>query len=386
MPIKMYNDFLDKNIYSRKLNNVDLDPVPSAYIYLNGKPLLNFSSNDYLALSRHPLLIQRSQEFINRWGIGMCSSRLVAGNLAIYEELENQLAVAIGKPAALILGSGYQANISVIEALLDASVLKSKPIVFCDRYCHASMLAMTHHLSHLKRFKHNDLVHLENLLKKESKNKSPKFILVESLYSMDGDKTNLEKLIALAGEYEAFIYVDDAHSVGMFGVSGWGIASEFSQHIDLIVGTFSKALGSYGSYVACSKMVREFLVNKCKGLIYSTAISPAVAGAISAAIDLIPTLHETRMMVVNHAKRLRHFFKENNVDYGLSETHIVPWIVGDADKTMRVSEKLIEKGILAVCIRPPTVPKGTSRIRFCITAQHTDADIDYLIDVLKKII
>jgi 8-amino-7-oxononanoate synthase len=383
---KIYEKFIENNAYPRKLKS--LDPTQGSFsIYRDrdGKKLLNFSSSDYLGLARHPLLIQRSQEYAAQYGVGSGSSRLVTGNLAIYETLEKKIAEALQKPAALILGAGYQTNISVLEALLDSQVLGAEPLLFSDRLCHISMITSSRHLGRLHRFRHNDMNHLHNLLKKFENSARPKFILVESVYSMDGDCADLPRLIDLANQYQAFLYVDDAHAVGVYGATGWGRAPQYSADIPVIMGTFSKGLGSYGAYIGCSETLRNYLINKCKGLIYSTGSSPAVLGAIAGMLDLLPNLSEKREQIVNYAERLRCFFRENALDYGQSNSQIVPWIIGDAEQTICAANYLEAEGILGTAIQPPSVPVGKSRIRFCITANHTEADIQYLMEAIRKV-
>lgn len=383
---KKYNDFLDNNSYVRQLKN--LEPTQgSSFMSVNylGKECINFSSSDYLGLRQHPLLLERSKEFISRYGVGSGASRLVTGNLAVYEALETKLAKVLNKPAALIIGSGYQANVSVLEALLDADVLGQEPLVFCDKYVHNSMIAMTRHLTKLHRYSHNDLAHLKNLLNKYQDSDRPKFILTESIYSMEGDSANLSELIALANQHQAAIYVDDAHAVGVYGRKGWGMASDYAEHIPFIMGTFSKALGSYGAYIGCSTVVRDYLINKCKGLIYSTGLPPAILGAISGAIDLLPELQESRQKVKTNAQRLRDCFREIGLDFGQSSSHIVPWIIGDAQTTLKATTLLEEYGIIGTAIQPPSVPVGKARIRFCLSAAHTEQDLEYLMHTLKKV-
>lgn len=315
-----YQQFLKQNPYPRELKNY------------NKNKLIDFSHNDYLGLAHHPLLLDYAHQYAQRYGIGSTSSRSVSGNLEIYEEIEIELARALGKPAALIMGTGFQTNLSVLDALLDPNVLGNQPLIFCDRLCHASMLTNLRYHARLHRFQHNDLRHLQILLDKYVDDERPKYILAESLYSMEGDQADLQGLVRLATQYKAFLYIDDAHAVGVYGEHGWGKASEYTNEIDIIMGTFSKALGSFGGYIACSQIMREYLINKCKGLIYSTALSPAILGAIKAALELIPTLEDERKTIIKNADRLRQFFKENTLDCGSSNSHIVPWIIGDAQK------------------------------------------------------
>lgn len=380
-----YQTFVNHYPYLRTLKNLEPDPGFSAVCYRDGKKLINFSSNDYLGLSKHPYVIEKSREYLLRYGVGVASSRLVAGQYTIYDELEHTLAKVLKKPTALILGSGYLTNHAVLEALLDASVLKSKPIIFCDRLVHASMLSGSRWQGRLVRFRHNDLNHLEQNLKKFECEQVPKFILVESLYSMSGEKVDLLQLTALSKQYHAYLYVDDAHAIGVLGEAGEGLASRYSNDIDIIMGTFSKGLGSQGGYIGCSKEVKNYLINRCKGLIYSTGISPAIMGAMTAAIDLLPSLHAEREKIKQHSKRLRSFLKEV-VEGNNAEEHIIPWKVGDANQAMMISKRLEEEGYLSVAIRPPTVPKGESLIRFCISSLHTEEDIHGLIETIKKII
>jgi 8-amino-7-oxononanoate synthase len=384
---KIYAKFLQENAYPRTLRNFEFTEYADSSVYLQveKRRLINFSSNDYLGLSRHPLLIARSQEYAARWGVGSTSSRLVAGNLTIFTDIEERLAAALDKPAALILGSGYQTNSAILEALLDKAILGATPLVFCDRYAHVSMLAMTQYLGRLQRFRHNDLVHLRSLLEKYANSKQPKFILVESLYSMDGDCSQLDELVVLAKQHQAFLYVDDAHAIGAYGKNGFGRAVKHADDIDIVMGTFSKGLGSFGGYIGCSLLLRDYLVNKCRGLIYATGLSPAVLGAISAAIEVLPHLDKERQRLHVNAKIVREFFLSLDLDCGKSDSHIIPWIIGDAEQTLKVSRLLEAQGILAATIRPPSVPVGKSRIRFCLSAAHSDEDIEKLMMTIKDI-
>ncbi len=383
---KTYQDFLKKNLYPRNLKSLEsIQGFSSIYLQKNGRRIINFSSSDYLGLATHPLLIERATEYATRFGVGVSASRLVTGNLACYAELEQKLAAALGKPAALILGSGYQTNQSVLTALLDPAVVGHEPLVFCDKLSHASILAGTTHLNRVYRFQHNNLKHLQQLLEKHAQSALPKYILVESLYSMDGDVADLKEIIRIAEDYQAFLYVDDAHAVGVYGENGWGKTEKYAEKISVIMGTFSKALGSFGGYIACSETIKEYLINKCRGFIYSTGLSPVVLGAISAALELSPMLHDSRQRLIKLSKEVRDFFSAENLDYGNSTTHIIPWIIGDAKTTVQASELLEEQGILGTAIQPPSVPKGKSRIRFCLSSAHSDEDIATLFTALREV-
>lgn len=382
-----YQTFLSTNPYPRELKNYESADDYASQMYLNyqGKKIINFSSSDYLGLAKHPLLISRSQQYAKTFGVGAASSRLVSGNFSFYDHLEKKLAAVMNKPAALILGAGYQANTSILEALLDPVILKSKPLVFCDRLCHSSLLSTTRFVADIKRFHHNDLSHLNSLLENATNDPRPKFIIVESIYSMDGDQVDFETLITIAKKHHAFLYVDDAHAVGVYGKSGYGKAADYAADIDIIMGTFSKGLGSFGAYVACSEVMRNYLINKCKGLIYSTAPSPAVIGAIDAALEIVPQLKQERVRITKYATHFRNYLQTHNLNYASSDTHIIPWVIGNADQTIKVSQLLQEHGILGTPIRPPSIPVGKSRIRFCLTAAHSEDDIECLLAAIDKI-
>ncbi len=381
-----YQQFLTKNPYPRSLKSLEvIQGFSTLYLKNKDKKIINFSSSDYLGLANHPLLIERAHAFANSYGTGAAASRLVSGNLPCYAELETQLARALKQPAALILGTGFQTNQSVLEALLHSSVLPAKPLVFCDKLCHVSMLTGIRTSPHFQRFRHNDFDHLQRLLEKYKDSPCPKFIMAESIYSMEGDQANLALLSQIAAENQAFLYVDDAHAFGVYGVDGWGMTPEYADHIAITMGTFSKALGGFGGFVGCSETLKEYLINQCRGLIYSTGLPPTVLGAISAAIELVPTLQAERQRLTAMSMQLRAFLQEEQLDYGISSTHIVPWIIGDAEKTLRASQLLEQEGIFAVGIQPPSVPVGKSRIRFCLSASHTDADLERLFQGIKKV-
>ncbi len=379
-----YSRFLREHPFPRELRTYKVGPFPDALVYRDGKKLIDFSSNDYLGLAKHPFLIARSHEFAKRFGAGTSSSRLVRGNLAIFEQLESQLATLLGKETTLIMGSGFEANATLLEALLDAATLGEKPLVFCDKSCHASIYAGLSHLEKFYRFHHNNLAHLEQLLEKHYSPTQPLFIIVESIYSMHGDQTDLAALTALAKKYQALLYIDDAHGIGIYGRAGQGLAARH-EDIDLNMGTFSKGLGSFGSYLACSQTLKDYLTHRCKGLMYSTALPPSVLGAISAALELLPQLESERENVLHYANLIRQFFDQEQLSYGQSSTHIIPWILGSAEKTRLAAQLLEEEGILGAAIQAPTVPPHQNRIRFCVSALHRENDLELLFSSIQKV-
>ena len=224
-------------------------------------------------------------------------------------------------------------------------------------------------------FRHNDLDHLAEML--EKRGGGPAVVVTESVFSMDGDLPDIDRLVQLAADHDALLYLDEAHATGVLGDNGFGLSA--GRDIDVTMGTFSKAMGSFGAYVACSRAVRDYLVNRASGLIYATALPPAVLGAIDAAVELVPGLDRERRRLAEMAAFVRTALRDAGLDTGASATQIVPVILGDEQRTLRVQRALEERGILGIAIRPPTVPPGTSRIRFALSAIHTDADIERLV-------
>lgn len=363
--------------------------APPGRIVLNGAPVLNFSSNDYLGLSRHPLLIERAREWAARHGAGAQASRLVCGNLDLHEQVEAKLARLKGTEAALLLASGWQANAAVLPALLRAAAGQGEVELYADKLNHASL----HHGCQAAgvrqiRFRHNDLDHLEGLMaaraqaggKPASGKPVARFIVTESVFSMDGDRTDVARLADLADRHQAFVYLDEAHATGVLGPGGMGLAGLAPGRIDLAMGTFSKALGGFGAYVAGSRALCDYLINACSGFIYTTALPPAVLGAMDAALDLVPTLDAERARLAASGDRLRAALQGMGLDTGASSTQIVPAIVGDEARALAMAAAMEQRGLLAVAIRPPTVPAGTSRLRVTLSAAHRDADVAQLID------
>jgi 8-amino-7-oxononanoate synthase len=371
---------LDQRIERRQMRQLrNVLPLNGIEIKINGQTILNFCSNDYLGLSMHPLLQERSIEFINKYGSGATASRLICGNFDFYEPVENKLAQLKQVEAALVLSSGFQANISVISALADRNSL-----ILSDQFNHNSLIQGCR-LARCKVavYRHNDLSHLAQLLVQNSdKGFSRIFIVTESVFSMDGDMVDMGVLVALAEKYNAFLIVDDAHATGVFGHQGMGLTC--GHDIDLVIGTFGKAGGSYGAYLACSKKIRSYMINCCSGLIYTTALPPSVLGAIDAALDLIPAMDGQRQTLLANAKYLRGSLHEMGWQTGHSSTQIIPIMIGKEADALGLSNWLEENGILVSAIRPPTVPVGASRMRLSLSALHTRKQIDRVIDVLQN--
>jgi 8-amino-7-oxononanoate synthase len=353
----------------------------SRIIGAEGRSYVNFASNDYLGLRFNQALIARAVEWAETYGVGSGASRLVAGNLDLFAPIEAKLATLKGKPAALVMASGFQTNAAVLQALFDQSVLGAEPLVFADRLNHASVhfgcqAAGVRQL----RYRHCDAAHLAELLSQYQGDERPRFILTESVFSMDGDIAPLADIARLAREHDACLVVDDAHATGILGRAGCGLSAD----ADIVIGTFSKALGGFGGYVASTETMRDYLINRCGGIIYSTGLPPPVLGAIDAALDLVSGMDEERAHAARLAERFRAGASAIGLDTGASTTQIVPVILGSPQAAIAMSERLKRAGLWASAIRPPTVPAGTARLRLAFTAAHEDSDIDRLLDVLAK--
>ena len=347
---------------------------------MDGHELLDLSSNDYLGLAHHPSLASRAGEWAARMGTGSRASRVVTGTLEAHLAIERRVAALKGAQAALLFASGWQANAALFPALL---ALAPDAVVFADRLVHASI----HHGlaaagQRQVRFRHNDYDHLEQLLEARGGEAGTRFIVTESVFSMDGDRADLARLSAIARAHDAFLIVDEAHATGVLGPGGAGLTAAMAHKPDLVMGTFSKALGSFGAYVAGSGALVDYLVNACSGLIYSTALPPPVLGAIDAALDLLPAMDAERAHVAALAQRLRGGLAARGHDCGASDTQIVPLIVGSEDAALALSARLEAAGILVTAIRPPTVPAGASRLRFALSSALGEAHIDKVLEVL----
>ncbi len=355
---------------------------------------LDFSSNDYLCLSQHPEVIEAGAECAKRHGAGSTGSRLLSGNLDCFEALEAQVAQFKGSEAALVYSSGYQANASGLSALLDKTLWGGvAPLVFTDRLNHASL----HHACQLAgikqiRFHHNDMAHLAQCLEQHSESNQAKIIVTETVFGMEGDLLPVEQLAKLARLHHAVVYLDEAHATGVWGPQGRGlgalqcpdIAALKTQGHWVVMGTFSKAVGVSGAYLACSNTVKQYLLNKSTGFVYSTAPSPFVVGAVGKALELIPGMDKERAQLHHTAKALREGVARLGAHTGLSNTHIVPVIVGHAQKSVQIKAALLEQGIRASAVRPPTVPPNTARIRLALNTGHTQAHCEHLLHALAK--
>lgn len=350
-------------------------------IYRNNQEFFDFSSNDYLRLSGHPELKTAATKALKKYGTSSSASRLLSGDLKMHHELEEKTAIFKGKESALVFNSGYQANVGIISALC-----KTGDAVFCDRLSHASILdGISLSGARLFRFRHNDTDHLESLLKKYTGRFENCLIITESIFSMDGDKPPLKEMVELKEKYGCTIMVDEAHATGIFAKNGSGVVAEedLVDRVDLIMGTFSKALGSFGAYLACSRKVRKYLVNTCHSFIYSTSLPPSVIGANIAALDLVEKEPFRRKALLDNAGYFRNELRKRGFEIA-SCSQIVPLIIGATPKTLVISNFLEKKGYFVPAIRPPTVPEGQSRLRFSLGSHHSREVVQALIEEIGE--
>ncbi|MGG3162131.1 8-amino-7-oxononanoate synthase [Geobacillus stearothermophilus] len=351
-----------------------------ATVILNGKPMLNLASNNYLGLADDRRLIEAGCEAMRAYGAGAGASRLVVGNHPLYERAEAALKQWKKAEAALIFNSGYTANIGVLTALIGRDDL-----VFSDKLNHASLIdGIRLSKAACFRYRHNDMNQLESLLKQSPPAKR-KWIVTDAVFSMDGDLAPLPELVELKRRYRAILIVDEAHSGGVFGPNGEGLLHHFGLEKEedvLAIGTFSKALGSFGAYVTGEPWLIEYLINSARSFIFTTALPPSVLAANEAAIHIVQSEPERRQRLHALSEQFRTKLKQLGFDTGGSETPIVPVIVGPNDRAVAMSGLLQEAGLAAIAIRPPTVPEGTARIRFSVTAAMTEEDIDLAVDCI----
>jgi 8-amino-7-oxononanoate synthase len=351
----------------------------------DGRVLVDVSSNDYLGLALHPLVRTRAADYAQRLGGSAPASRLVTGTLPEHLLVEQRLAAFKRADAALLFASGYQANSSVLPALIG---MMAGPVkVFADRLNHASLHAgLAQAEVRQIRFRHNDLDHLERQLQAIDNQGRTRLIVTESVFSMDGDRADLAGLLDLAGRYDAILYIDEAHATGVLGPHGAGLAATLPKGAPVIVmGTLGKALGGFGAYVAGPQTLIDALIQRCGGFIYSTAPPPAALGALDAALDLVPGMDAERERLMAAAARVRAAAEAKEFATFGSSTQIAPIGLGSETRALNAMQVLEDAGLLAVAIRPPTVSEGTSRLRVSLSAAHEDATIDALVEAIGAI-
>ena len=337
----------------------------------DGRRMLSFSCNDYLNFSTHPVIKQAAAAAIEQYGVGSGASRLVTGNHPLFAELESRLAKLKGTESACVFGSGYLANSGIIPVLIGEGGL-----LLIDELSHACLWSGAQ-LSRGKvvMFRHNDLDHLEDLLKQHRGAHDRAMIVTDGVFSMDGDLAPVAELAALAKQHDAWLMTDDAHGIGVLN-GGRGTSRD---DIPLQMGTLSKAIGSYGGYLAASQPVIDLMRNRARTFVYSTGLPPAMAAAAIAALDFVAREPDYAALPLANA---RMFTRLTNLPD--AQSPIVPVIIGDEEPTMRASRLLADHGFLVAGIRPPTVKPGTARLRFTFTAQHPPAEIERLAAIVRS--
>jgi 8-amino-7-oxononanoate synthase len=349
-------------------------------VLLDGKPVLLLCSNNYLGLADHPRVREAAAEAAMRYGAGSGASRLVSGNMTIHRRLEKELAEFKGAEACLLFGSGYLANAGVVSALA-----REGDVVFSDALNHASIIDGCR-LSRAETFvyDHCDVDHLEWGLRQAQGRGA--LIVTDGVFSMDGDVAPLAAIVELAQRYDARVMVDEAHGTGAIGPGGRGAVADagVDGEVDVIVGTLGKSLGSYGAYVCCDAEMAKYLINTARTLIFSTALPPPAVAAAMAALELLREQPRRVEKLQRNAAVLRDALADEGLPVPATSTQILPVIVGDAEDSVRASERALEKGIFAQAIRPPTVPAGSSRLRLTVMASHTRSELRDAARVLAK--
>ena len=360
-------NLLKNNSHFRAIK--DYENKDEKYIYFNGKKLLNLSSNNYLGFADNREITEEFLRFAGaKYSFGSASARLLTGTLPVYKELENTICRLFNKESALLFNSGYHANVGITS-----SIAGKGDVIFSDKLNHASIIdGMKLSSGKFFRYLHNDMESLEKLLKRERKNFNNAIIVTESVFSMDGDIADLKKIAELKKKYNCILMVDEAHAFGVFGRNGLGISEtlEILPQIDILVGTFGKAIGSMGAFAAGNKVLIEYLTNKARSFIFSTALPPITIAFSKWIIDnKLPETFEKRMSMIELGKKLG------------SESHIIPVIIGQNAETEQVCKRLFDAGYFTLPIRPPTVPEGTSRIRLSLTTEINEKDLENLCNI-----
>ncbi len=350
-------------------------------VIMNGKKVLMFGSNSYLGLTNHPKIKEAAKKAIDKYGTGCAGSRFLNGTIDLHIELENRLAKLVKKEAALVYSTGFQVNLGVVSC-----VTGRNDYILLDEVDHASIIEGSRlSFSKVLKFDHNDMDALEAKLKLCDPERI-KLIVVDGIFSMDGDIVKLPRLVELAEKYNATIMVDDAHSIGVLGENGSGTASHFglTDKVDLIMGTFSKSLASLGGFIASDFSVINYLKHNSRSLIFSASITPAAAASVLAAIDIMESEPER----IKHLWDLTHFalngFKSLGFDTGKSETPIIPLYVRDNYKVLKLTRDLLEEGIFVNPVVSPAVKKEDSLIRFSLMATHTFKQVEIALEKIYK--
>lgn len=361
-------DILKQNSHFREIRNIE--SKDEKFIVFNGKNLLNLSSNNYLGFADNKKITEEFLDEVgNKYSFGSASARLLTGNLPVYNELETLLCDLFNKDKTLLFNSGYHANVGITS-----SIAGKNDVIFSDKLNHASIIdGMQLSQSKFFRYQHNNMESLEKLLIRERNNFENAIIVTESVFSMDGDIANLSKIVELKEKYNCILMVDEAHAFGVFGAKGLGVCEQLNliEKVDLIVGTFGKAIGSMGAFVVGNKTLIEYLTNKARSFIFSTVLPPInIAFSKWIIENKLPLTLEKRQKMLEIGR-----------GFG-SESHIIPVVIGTNADTEIVCKRLFDAGYFTLPIRPPTVPEGTSRLRISLTTEIQEEDLKTLKDII----
>ncbi|HEY8396038.1 MAG TPA: glycine C-acetyltransferase [Bacilli bacterium] len=381
-------DFLKENLEMLKAEGtyrklpVNFGPCANV-INLNGRRVVNLSSNNYLGLASHPRLIEAAKKATDLYGVGAGSVRTIVGNQNLLEELEDILAKFKEEEAVTCFQSGLNCNIGTIQA-----IVSKEDLILSDELNHASIIDGIR-LSRADKavYRHSDMEDLERVLKEKRSSYRNVLIITDGVFSMDGDLAKLPEIVALAKKYDCLTYVDDAHGSGVLGRGGRGTVDHFGLNgqIDFIIGTLSKAIGVIGGYVASKAVVKEWLLHRARPLLFSTALPPAATAATIEAVKILMESDEYTVKLWENARYFKAGLKSLGFDIGRSETPITPVMIGEEAKTMQFSRELLEEGVFVSGIVYPTVPKGTGRCRVMLSASHTKEDLDFALRAFEKV-
>ena len=360
-----------------------LKPSTAPHVQYAGQDCINFCSNDYLGLAADSRIATTFKNSIDRYGVGAGASQYVSGFSDIHADLEQALAEYTGYDRALVFGSGYMANLGAITALCDRDAS-----IHIDRLAHASLIdAAILSRSRLQRFAHNDMASLAGHLDKTTQTK--KLVITEGVFSMEGDRADLQGLAQLCGSRQALLYLDDAHGFGVLGEQGRGSRDQYhldTDDVPLMMATFGKALGISGAFVAASRALIETIQQRARTLIYTTAPPPALAAAVLKAITIVQQEQWRRDKLLDLIGYWRRCARQHDFPVRDSQTAIQPLLLGANDRASAVSDALLKRGLLVSAIRPPTVPEGSARLRITLTAAHDKKDIDTLVAALRDVL
>jgi 8-amino-7-oxononanoate synthase len=359
----------------------EVESAQDTEVIVNGRKLIMAGSNNYLGLTNHPKVKEAAIKAVEKYGSGCAGSRFLNGNLDIHERLEEKLAAFFHKEAAVVFATGYQTNLGTISALVGRN-----DEVILDKFDHASILdGCRLSFGKVKKFRHNDMADLERVLS-SLPDRVGKLIVVDGVFSMEGDITSLPGVVAAAKKYGARVMVDDAHAVGVLGEGGRGTAEHFhmEDQVDVIMGTYSKSLAAIGGFIVASREVANYVKYLARSLIFSASLAPALVAAVSAALDIIQEEPERRERLWYNTRKMLKGFKELGFDTGTSTTPIIPVIIGDQIKSIMLCGLLQEKGVFVNPTVAPAVPRGRELLRTSYMATHTEEQLDRILDAFEQ--